>query len=153
MARWTLRMIMFVGVTSLLAGAVSAQYGDYGRQQPATGGTDLKAELTTARTHANNAAGSEALRNVQSHLTHVVNCLEGKTGRNYNQAEGNPCEGQGSGIIPDLRGAQGGAAWMAVAEAAADLALKGSKLTDMTSARNAARGAAALLGTAADGLR
>lgn len=83
----------------------------------------------------------------------MVNCLEGPRGRNYDQAPGNPCQGQGNGIMPDIRAAQGGAVWMPVVEAAADLALKGVKATEMSSARNIGRGVAALLSTTAEGLR
>ncbi len=45
---------------------------------------------------------------------------DGPRGRDYNQAEGNPCQGQGNGIAPDLRAARGGAAWVPVVEAAAE---------------------------------
>lgn len=151
MRRWSIAAVIMIGVVSLVAGAASGQYGDY--PQPAAGGGDLRTQLRTAATHATNAATSEAARSVREHLTHVVNCLEGPRGRNYSQAEGNPCQGQGNGIVPDLRAAQGGAAWMPVVEAATDLALKGAKATDMTTARNIGRGLAALLSTTVDGLR
>ncbi|MDR7485436.1 MAG: hypothetical protein QN187_08915 [Armatimonadota bacterium] len=119
---------------------------------PAAAG-DLRAQLRTALTHAANAAASEVLRAAQSHLTHVVNCLEGQRGRNYVQTELNPCQGQGNGILVDLRAVRDGGAWMPVAETAADLALRGSKMGDLAAARAAARGVAALLGTINDHVR
>ncbi|MBI3998534.1 MAG: hypothetical protein HY355_05830 [Armatimonadetes bacterium] len=144
-------LVVLIGVLGILAGSTFAQYGTY--DQPPAGGSDVKTQLRTAVVHANNAAGSESIRNVQSHLTHVVNCLEGPRGRNYAQAELNPCQGQGSGILVDLRSAPGGAAWMAVVEATDDLALKGAKMTDITAARNVARGVGALLSTVGESLR
>lgn len=151
MRQWSIAAVIIIGVVSLIAGAASGQYGDY--PPPAAGGGDLRTPLRTAATHATNAAISETARNVREHLTHVVNCLEGPRGRNYDQAPGNPCQGQGNGIMPDIRAAQGGAVWMPVVEAAADLALKGVKATEMSSARNIGRGVAALLSTTAEGLR
>ncbi len=147
---------LIAAVAGLTPGAALGQagYGDYGQPSPgAAGSVDLRAELRTAAAHATNAVNSDAIRSVQSHLLHVVNCLEGPRGRNYVQAEANPCQGQGNGILVDLRAAQGGAAWTPVAEAANDLAMKGSKMTDLAAARAMARGAAALLGAAAENLR
>ena len=132
MRRWSIAAVIIIGVVSLIAGAASGQYGDY--PQPAAGGGDLRTQILTAVTHARFAASAETARNVREHLTHVVNCLEGPRGRNYDQAPGNPCQGQGNGIMPDIRTAQGGAAWMPVVEAATDLALKGVKATETATA-------------------
>ncbi|MDR7543120.1 MAG: hypothetical protein QN120_02580, partial [Armatimonadota bacterium] len=120
---------------------------------PPGGGPDLRLQLRTAVAHAQNAAASEALRGAQSHLLHVVNCLEGPRGRDYAQAEINPCQGQGNGILVDLRSNPGRASWVPVAEAAKDLAMRGSKLGELASARASARGVAALLATVAENVR
>jgi len=160
--RSMLVLMVVVAVAGIVpAVALGQGYGGSGGEAPGGGTTqpppapaaDLRAQLRTAATHATNAATSEALRGAQSHLTHVVNCLEGARGRNYVQAELNPCQGQGNGVLVDLRTAREGGAWMPVAETAADLALRGSKMSDLASVRAAARGVAALLGTINENVR
>lgn len=54
----------------------------------------------------------------QVYLQRVINCLEGPNGKNFNAAVGSACEGEGNGILPDLRAAAG------ANEARADLALR-----------------------------
>jgi hypothetical protein len=158
MLRWIQTLAAIAVIATLDPAAVLAQgYGGEGgnpqqTQQP-TGSVDLRAQLRTASTHATNAANSETLPGVRSHLMHVVNCLEGARGRNYFQNEANPCQGQGNGVLVDLRSAQGGGTWMAVAESANELAVRGAKMSDLASARATARGVAALLSTASDSIR
>lgn len=98
-----------VAVVLAIAAAVFAQGygsgGDYDYGSPAGGNT--VPQLRTARTHAQNAAGSETLSGAIDHLTHVVNCIEGARGANYNRQAMNPCEGQGNGLIPDLQADSG----------------------------------------------
>ena len=36
-------------------------------------------------------------------MGHVLNCVEGKSGKNFNAKWGHVCEGQGNGIPADLR--------------------------------------------------
>ena len=60
-------------------------------------------ELDTAIAHAKNAAGASSTAQVELHLHHVVNCLEGKNGKNYFKPSGDVCEGQGNGIFADLK--------------------------------------------------
>ena len=36
------------------------------------------------------------LKMIQMHLHHVLNCLEGKTGKDFDASFGNPCNGQGA---------------------------------------------------------
>src|SRR5256712_12509946 len=62
-----------------------------------------KTELGTALTHAGFAAQYDAVAEVELHLHHVVNCLEGPAGKNYNMGAGNVCQGQGNGIFADLK--------------------------------------------------
>ncbi len=69
-------------------------------------GGDVKKELQTAFFHASELAQrGNVVATSKLHLQHVINCLEGPTGANYKQAAGFPCEGQGHGIIPDLKDA------------------------------------------------
>jgi len=60
-------------------------------------------ELDTAIAHAKNAAGASSTAQVELHLHHVVNCIEGKDGKNYFAASGDVCEGMGKGLLQDLQ--------------------------------------------------
>ncbi|MDA8388538.1 MAG: hypothetical protein M0Z58_07760 [Nitrospiraceae bacterium] len=42
------------------------------------------------------AARSKQLSRIHLHLQHVLNCLEGSTGRDYRKVAGNPCTGAGA---------------------------------------------------------
>src|SRR5215467_14154352 len=71
-------------------------------------GGDVKKELQTAFYHAGELAQKgNAVAASKLHVQHVINCLEGTAGANYKQEAGYPCQGQGNGIIPDLKGAAG----------------------------------------------
>ena len=147
--RW-LTVAAAVGVAAFVSPGVLAQYGsDYGRQ---TTGAYVDA-LKTARTHAMYSARAETLRDSIMHLGHVVNCLEGARGKNYDASNGNPCQGQGAGIIPDLdaamRGYQMGATTaLDQARKADELALETLKLTDLTQVKSGATKVADMLGNA-----
>src|SRR3970040_2704182 len=62
-----------------------------------------KKELDTAIFHANAAAGYNNTKQIELHLHHVVNCIEGKDGKNYFAASGDVCEGMGNGLLKDLQ--------------------------------------------------
>lgn len=64
----------------------------------AAAGTELK----TATAHAKMAAQSAGLEGVQMHLHHVVNCLVGPDGDAFDGSAGNPCKGQGNGVLNDM---------------------------------------------------
>lgn len=135
-----------------IAGVVFAQgYGDYDYATPVSGG--IVPQLRTARTHAMNAAGSEALGGAIDHLAHVVNCIEGSKGANYNSKALNPCQGQGNGLIPDLqadsgRGRADATKALDFARQADRLAVDTLKLTDLARVKTAATRVADLLGEA-----
>ncbi len=137
-----------VAVLSLAAGVFAQGYGGYDYSPPAGASTVMEA-LKTAQAHATFAAQSETLAGVRSHLAHVVNCLEGARGADFNAREGNPCEGQGNGIIPDLtaRGAQAAKA-LSSAREANTAALAGLKISDLAQAKAGANKVATLLSTA-----
>jgi len=64
----------------------------------------IQTQLKTAMFHAGELAQrANALAAVQLHTHHVLNCLEGPSGPDFFPQAGNPCQGQGNGIIPDLR--------------------------------------------------
>jgi hypothetical protein len=85
-----------------------------------------KRELQTALVHARNAAAASTTANIELHLHHVVNCLEGKDGKNFFAASGDVCEGMGNGLFKDLKDAgMAGAHALPYAEVANQNALWG----------------------------
>ena len=70
-------------------------------------GGDVRKELQTAIFHSSELAQrGNAVAGAKLHLQHVINCLEGPNGTNFKAAVGYPCDGQGRGIIPDLKDAR-----------------------------------------------
>lgn len=127
----------------------------------AMGGMDLvgsiKAQLKTATFHAGELAQKGAIAATKLHMQHTINCLEGPAGPDFVQAVGYPCQGQGHGILPDLKaavsrmvpGAQ--AAW-ADANIALDLAKQTRSMTDVAEAQPWAKVVAEHLSKASDEL-
>lgn len=98
--KWWLGGLVIAIVLALNGTGVFAQY-DYSR--PAAGGS-LQDEFKTAVTHAGFAAKYDTLKEVTVHLHHVLNCLVGpKDSKMFDSAAGNPCQGQGNGILPDIQ--------------------------------------------------
>lgn len=62
-------------------------------------------QLKTALEHAKLAQEAGTLASVKVHLQHVVNCIEGPKGAMFNAGGGNPCQGQGNGILADMKDA------------------------------------------------
>ena len=50
----------------------------------------------TAIIHAEYASEGTTLKEVQLHLHHVLNCLEGKSGKDFDASFGDPCNGKGA---------------------------------------------------------
>ncbi|MGH2348188.1 MAG: hypothetical protein ACRDFT_01830 [bacterium] len=144
------KLVWFVAaaVLALAAAAYAQGYGGYDYSTP-TGASALAEALKTAQSHATFAAQAESMAGVRQHLAHVVNCLQGPRGSDYNARDGNPCEGQGNGIIPDLtaRGAQGAKA-LAKAREANTAALAALKVTALAQAKVGATNVANLLSAA-----
>jgi len=61
-------------------------------------------QLRTALAHAGYSSKSKDAKTVHVHLYHTINCLEGRGGKDFNAAAGNPCKGQGNGALNDLSG-------------------------------------------------
>lgn len=91
---------------------------------------DAAKEVATAAAHAGMAAASDSTKMVQAHLHHVVNCLEGPSGADFDAAAANPCKDLGAGAIsdsaPDKR---------ALLQSAAEKAKKAIADPDMTKAK------------------
>lgn len=151
--RRTVGLVLAAGL--LLAAATAwGQSGDYGSPStPQAQANKAQTQLATAITHAKNAAGSAAMAGAVSHLGHVLNCIEGTKGKNFNASWGHVCQGQGDGILTDIRMERNASGLMVVLEAADQLALSGVKAGSVASVQNAARGVAALLQIVADGIR
>ena len=94
----------------------------------------------TATKHAEMAVNATSLKEVQVHLHHVLNCLEGKSGKDYNASFGDPCHGQGA-----LETIKKGAADRTRADNAIALAQVGVKLQDEKPARLVAQAVYAIL--------
>jgi len=141
-------------VAVLVLGLTAVGYAPYHTQQPppqpaaAAGGA--KTQIDTAVTHSGFAATGTSLAYVQQHLGHALNCIEGKGGKNFNASWGNVCEGQGNGILNDIKGVAGSAALMPLLEHADALALAGVRSGDLAAAKAAAQGTNALLKVVAE---
>ena len=149
-----LATIAVVIVAALAGQMVFAQeYGGGGSDYDKPGGAGTIDALKTARTHATNAARSETLRDSLWHLGHVVNCLEGKGGKNYDANSLNPCQGQGGGILPDLQAAarsyrMGASTALDLSRKAEQLAMDTLKSSDLTQLKSGAAKVADMLGDA-----
>lgn len=148
-------ILLALGLLGGLAVAALGQYGGGGSDYstPAAAGGKAQTQLATAIQHAKNSAGSNAMAGAVSHLGHVLNCIEGTKGKNFNASWGHVCQGQGDGILTDIRGERNAAGLMLVLEAADELAVAGVKANSLASVQNAARGVGALLQVVADGTR
>ncbi len=133
-------------VVAVGVGAAQYNYGNYGPPPPvAQGGADVKTQIKTAITHAGFAASGSAMGYVQQHLGHTLNCIEGPKGKHFNASWGNVCDGQGNGILVDLKAAPGGAALMSDAEKADSEAVAGLKTKTLDEAKKAAQGVSDIL--------
>lgn len=75
--------------------------------QPPSPVASLRAQLRVTIFHATELAQRAGNPQVALlHTQHVMNCLEGPRGPNFNPASGYPCQGQGMGILEDLKAAQ-----------------------------------------------
>jgi len=108
---------------------------------PASAATDVNKEVSTAAQHAEFASSAKDMKTTQMHLHHDVNCLVGPQGQGFDISFGNPCNGQGSGAIPDTADA----AKKASLQQALQQTLDGLKQSDMTAAQKNATAAQGLL--------
>ena len=99
-------------------------------------------QLATAIAHAKNAAGASTTAQIELHLHHVVNCIEGKDGKNYFAASGDVCEGMGKGLLKDLQasGMAGGHAlpYVEIAQSVSQWGLAQGMRKDVARAKAAA---------------
>lgn len=102
---------------------------------------NARTQLTTTIFHSGELAQrGTAVAGTQLHLRHVINCLEGDKGPNFNTAAGYPCQGQGNGILNDLRAAvaasaAGSETALRFADVAHKLALQAVAFTDVNASQ------------------
>jgi hypothetical protein len=89
-------------------------------------------EIRTAIEHAGFASQSADVGQVHLHLHHVINCLEGSGGKDFDASAGYPCKGQGEGALNDLGNAP---KQQSTLEKALDLAKRGTKTPSYEQAR------------------
>ena len=94
----------------------------------------------TAMKHADMAANAKSVKEIQMHLHHILNCLEGKSGKEYDASFGDPCNGTGA-----LEMLKEGTANRVRADNAIALAQVGVKLQDEKPARLVAQAVYAIL--------
>jgi hypothetical protein len=109
--------------------------------RPASTDADVNKEVSTAAQHAGFAGSAKDMKTTQMHLHHVVNCLVGPQGQGFDASFGNPCNGQGSGAIPDTTDS----AQKASLQQALQQTLDGLKQSDMADAQKNATAAQDLL--------
>ena len=114
-------LITLAGASLLIAGA-------------AFGAVSLTAEISNARTHANNAANAPTIDAVHMHMHHAINCLVGPKGEGFDAAQMNPCTNAGNGAIPD----QTDTAKKAKLEDAKTILMKGLTENDVKAAQRSA---------------
>ncbi|HVJ34367.1 MAG TPA: hypothetical protein VND94_14720 [Terriglobia bacterium] len=98
---------------------------------PSAFAADAAKEVSTATDHAGYAAQATVIKTAYTHLHHVINCLVGPKGDDFDAKEANPCAAMGEGAIPDSKNA---ATKMALS-AAVTKAKAGLTATDLTAAK------------------
>lgn len=131
----------FLLTVVLLAFHGSAAVAQYGGDYGPPSGSGVVPQLRTTRFHAAEAARAEAARGLREHLGHVVNCLQGPRGPNYDARNDNPCQGEGAGVIPDLeaaRGQTGAGRALESARTASRIAVDALRLTEFSRVKSEA---------------
>jgi hypothetical protein len=123
---------MAVGAAGFLAVSAAALAADTAR------------EISVAAQHAGYAATATIITTTKAHLHHTINCLVGPKGDGFDAKELNPCNGLGSGAIPDTTDA----AKKKKLEEALSKAKSGLAGTDLAAAKGLAAEAEALIKSA-----
>lgn len=67
--------------------------------------TAVENEISTAIDHAEFSVKANDVAAIHLHLHHVVNCLVGEKGKQFDATAGDPCKGMGNGAINDAQSA------------------------------------------------
>lgn len=127
MGRALFSVLGFGVVVSLMFGVPASRAAEMGMAE----------ELKTAITHAGFAEKYDSMKEVGTHLHHVVNCLVGESDPMYDKAAGNPCQGQGKGIMPDIKAKMGEDQGYQVAWWLAHMASDAAKMGNLAQAKAA----------------
>lgn len=65
---------------------------------------DADKQIDTAVLHAQMASATKDIDMVHAHLHHVLNCLVGPAGKQFDASAENPCKDMGNGALTDLAG-------------------------------------------------
>lgn len=108
-------------------------------------------EVATAHAHALMAQNAKSVDQAHTHLHHVVNCLEGPQGQDFDADAGNPCDGKGQGALVD---SQSNASLQSSLQQALDEARSGLQTDELAQAQKHAANAAGMLqaGSTDDGM-
>lgn len=96
------RAVSFVRHLTLLLAAAGLAVSSVALADPAA---SAMKQVATAIEHAGYASKSKTSKVVHVHLHHVINCLEGTKGPDFDAKVGDPCKGQGDGALNDLKSA------------------------------------------------
>jgi hypothetical protein len=110
----------------------------FGAQAGLAAEMGMGVELKTAITHAGFAAKYDTIKEVTLHLHHVLNCLVGPNDKMFDAGAGNPCQGQGNGILADIKAQTGEDQQYQVAWWLAQVANEAIKMGNLNQARAAA---------------
>lgn len=110
----------------------------FGAQAARAAEVGVGAELKTAIKHAAFAQKYDTMNEVAAHLHHVLNCLVGPGDKMFNGGAGNPCQGQGNGVLADIKAQPGGDQQYQVAWWLAQLANDAIKTGNLQQAKAAA---------------
>jgi hypothetical protein len=121
--------------SALFVAAVAA----FGLLVPAKAHAQAAGSAKTAATHASLAAKANDIATVKKHLHHALNCLEGKQGKGYDAAAGDPCKGVGASYAS-------GSADEAKVQQAVRLIDVGESLDNLAATQHVAEAVAAILG-------
>jgi hypothetical protein len=69
---------------------------------PSGAGMDVTKEISTALDHAQMASNGQDVKIVHEHLHHVINCLVGPQGPEFDSTAEDPCKGMGNGAMNDV---------------------------------------------------
>ncbi len=69
----------------------------------ATPGSSVSNQVSVAGIHADMALDAADLDAAHLHLHHVINCLEGPAGKDFDAKASNPCHGMGDGALVDAK--------------------------------------------------
>jgi len=69
---------------------------------PSGAGMDVNQEINTALDHAQMAVAGQDVKTVHEHMQHVINCLVGPQGPEFDAKAEDPCKGMGNGAMNDV---------------------------------------------------